>query len=81
MSVMMTHSNKKFKAVMALKGLTTYKIADTIGVSQAAISRTLAGNRKNPRLRLVISRLLGIPLNAWKDLDAELMAIREEKHQ
>ncbi|GEM_PF-2586427 len=79
MSVMMTYSNKKIKAVMALRGLTTYSMAVVIGVSQAAISRTLAGNRKNPCLRLAISQLLGIPFNVWKDLDAELRTTQKEK--
>jgi len=79
MSVMMTPAIRKIKAVIALKGLNTYKIADMIGVTPPAISRTLAGNRKNPRLRSAISRLLGIPFNVWKDLDAELRSTQEEK--
>jgi len=78
MAQTVTASTKKIKAAMALRGLTMHLIADAIGVTHGGVSRTIAGNRRNSRLRAKISRLLGLPPSVWQDLDAELMA--QEKH-
>jgi transcriptional regulator with XRE-family HTH domain len=73
-----TPATKKLRAALILKGITQWQIAKIIGVSQSSIDRTLRGERGNPRLRAKISRLLGIPLGIWKDLDAELRSVQEE---
>lgn len=80
MAQTVTASTKKIKAAMALRGLTMHMIADAIGVTHGGVSRTIAGNRKNPRLRTKISRFLGLPPSVWQDLDAEIMA-QEERPQ
>jgi transcriptional regulator with XRE-family HTH domain len=72
MAQTVTASSKKIKATMALRGLTMHMIADAIGVTHGGVSRTIAGNRRNPRLRAKISVLLGIPLDVWRELDTEL---------
>jgi len=68
----MTSSTRKLRAALLLKAITEREIAVQIGVSQSSISRTIRGERRNARLRIRISRLLGVSIDVWRDLDAEL---------
>lgn len=53
--------HKRIRIKMILLGITGGKIAKKARTTRQAVNMTIAGNRKNPRLRAIIAKELGIP--------------------
>lgn len=71
---MSTPTSKKIKAALALMDISCAEIGRKTGLTRAAIQYIVVGRNKTPRLRELISELLGLPPSVWQDLDAELIA-------
>lgn len=58
----------EIKSLLVLKGIKSCDIAKAAGCSKAMVSHVISGQRQSGRIRKIIARRLGKPVNVlWPD--------------
>jgi len=58
----------RIKVLMMRRGVSQAKVARRVGMTPAAVSLTVAGKRKNPRIRQDIAELLSVKVtDLWPE--------------